>query len=99
MHIKHIVDEIIVLFLPVSSKLRIASIANSSVHLRLSRVTSSGKSSEKGLPIRLMVSERLVNVFGRSSVLRDPAHGADRTQACLFLHQEFQFIYLIFMSK
>ena len=87
MHIEHILDEINVLVFTCIFKLRIASITDSSVKLRLSRVTRSGKSSEKGLPIRLIVSERLVNVFGRASVLRDPAHGADRTQACLFIHQ------------
>ena len=60
-HIKHILDEIIVLFvLPLSSKLRITSITDSSVQLRLPRVARSGKSSKKRLPIRLMISEMLV---------------------------------------
>ena len=45
--------------LPVDSKVRTVAITDSSVQLRLSRVTKSGKSSKKGLPIRLMVSERL----------------------------------------
>ena len=59
-----------ILFLPVSSKLFIASITDLYVHLRLSRVTSSGKSSKKGLPIRLM--ERLVTCLWKVFCVKRP---------------------------
>ena len=45
--------------LPVSIRVRNAATTDSSAQFRLSRVTSSGKSSKKGLPIRLMVPQRL----------------------------------------
>ena len=44
-------------FLPVSTKVCNAATTDSSAPFRLSRVTRSGKSSKKGLPIRLMVSQ------------------------------------------
>ena len=52
-------------FLPVSTKVCNAAITDSSAQFRLWRVTSSGKSSKKGLPIRLMVSQRPSTCLGK----------------------------------
>ena len=59
-------------FLPVSSQVRTVATTDSSAHLQLSRVTSSGKSSKNGLPIRLMVSERLVTCLWKVVCVERP---------------------------
>ena len=67
-------------FLPVSSQVHTVANTDSSAQLQLSRVTSSGKSFKNGLPIRLMVSERLVTCLWKVICAERHALGAGNFQ-------------------